>query len=119
MIDIQPVNATRAAQWFEKISQIQRMERGKLSLMRHGPDGPYYKLQAWENGKNSSRYVSRDQAPAVQEAIDGYQKYQQLTDQYAQAVIEETRTELATHSKKKKYRLRRKSSWPSSRKSKS
>ena len=42
------------------------MERGKLSVMREGPEGTYYKHQAWENGKNLSRYVSSDQAAAVQ-----------------------------------------------------
>ena len=95
------------------------MERGKLTVMREGPEGPYYKHQAWENGQNLSRYVSRDQAAAVQEAIDGYQKFQELTEQYAQAVIDKTRAELAAHSKKKTYHLRRKSSWPKTKKSSS
>jgi hypothetical protein len=85
--------------------------------MREGPQGPYYKLQAWENGKNVSRYVSRDEADTVQEALEGYRKFQELTEQYAQAIIDQTRAELAAHSKKKTYNLRRKSSWPKTRKS--
>jgi len=93
------------------------MERGKLTVMREGPEGPYYKLQAWEKGKNVSRYVSRDQAQAVQQALEGYHKFQKLTDQYAQAVIDQTRAELAAGSKKKIYNLLRKSSWPKTRKS--
>ncbi len=93
------------------------MERGKLTLMCHGSEGPHYKLQAWENGKNVSRHVSRDQADAVQEALDGYRKFQDLTQQYAQTVIDQTRAELAARSKKKIYNLRRKSSWPKTRKS--
>jgi hypothetical protein len=93
------------------------MERGKLTVMREGPEGPYYQHQAWEGGKNLSRYVSRDQAVAVQEAIQGYHRYQELTAQYAQAIIDQTRAELAAHSKKKSYRPRRKSSWPKTRKS--
>jgi hypothetical protein len=113
------VNTAKPAQLFEKIAQIQRMERGKLTVMREGPEGPYYKHQAWENGQNLSRYVSRDQAPAVQEAIDGYQKFQELTEQYAQAVIDKTRAELAANSKKKTYHLRRKSSLPKTKKSSS
>jgi hypothetical protein len=105
------------AQLFEQIAQIKHMERGKLTIMREGPEGPYYKHQAWEHGKNLSRYVSRDQAPAVQEAIEGYHRYQELTELYAQAIIAHTRAELAAHSKKKSYRLRHKSSWPKTRKS--
>jgi hypothetical protein len=88
------------------------MERGKLSVMREGPEGTHFKLQAWENGKNVSRHVCSDQASAVQEAIDGYRKFQTLTEQYAQQVIDKTRSELADSSKKKKYCLRRKSSSP-------
>jgi hypothetical protein len=110
---------TKPNQWLQQIVQIQRMERGKLSVMREGPEGTHFKLQAWENGKNVSRHVSSDQAPSVQEAIDGYHQFQALTEQYAQQVIEKTRSELAGSSKKKKYRLRRKSSFPKTRKSSS
>ena len=71
------------------------------------------------NGQNLSRYISRDQAPDVQKAIDGYQKFQELTEQYAQAVIDKTRAELAANSKKKTYHLHRKSSLPKTKKSNS
>ena len=113
------VNALSPAQLVEQIAQIQRMERGKLSVMRQGPDRTHFKLQVWENGNNYSRHVSEDQAAAVQEAIDGYHRFQNLTERYAQQVIDKTRAELAAGSKKKKYRLRRKSSWPKTRKSSS
>ncbi len=106
-----------STQLFQPIAQIKSMERGKLTLMCEGPQGPHYKLQAWENGKNVSRHVSRDQADAVQEALEGYRQFQDLTQQYAQAVIDRTRAELAAKSKKKIYHLRRKSSWPKTRKS--
>ncbi len=106
-----------STQFCQHVAQIKRMERGKLTVMSQGPEGPHYKLQAWENGKNVSRHVSRDQADAVQDALGGYQKFQNLTEQYAQAVIDQTRVELAAHSKKKIYNLRRKSSWPKTRKS--
>ena len=111
------MNSNPATQLFQQIAQIQRMERGKLTVMRQTPEGPYYKLQAWEDGKNRSRYIPRDQADAVQEALEGYRQFQTLTGQYAQAVIDQTRAELAAHSKKKTYHLRRKSSWPRTRKS--
>ena len=111
------MNSSSSTQLFQQIAQIKRMERGKLTLMSEGPEGPHYKLQAWENGKNVSRHIARDQAEAVQEALEGYRKFQDLTEQYAQTVIEQTRAELAAHSKKKIYHLRRKSSWPKTRNS--
>ena len=86
----------------EEAAQIQRMERGKLTVMREGPSGPFYKLQARQGGKNATRYVPRDQAAAVQEAIDGYQRFQALTEQYAQQIIDRTRQEIASGVKKKK-----------------
>ena len=119
LIDITRVNTPNPTQFFQQITQIHRMERGKLSVMRQGPERTHYKLQVWENGKNLSRHVSNDQAAAVQEAIDGYHRFQELTEQYAQQVIDKTRAALAAHSKKKKYILRSKSSWPKTRKSSS
>ncbi len=70
------MNSPQSIQLFQQMAKIKRMEGGKLTLMSHGPEGPHYKLQAWENGKNVSRHVSRDQADAVQEALDGYRKFQ-------------------------------------------
>jgi len=101
----------------QQIAQIQHMERGKLCVMRQGPQGPYYSHQTWEGGKNLSRYVPREQAPALQAAIAGYQQFQQLTGQYAQLVIENSRAERAAGAKKKKTPPPS-SSWPKSRKSK-
>jgi len=84
-----------------QIAQIKHMERGKLCVLREGPDGPYYNCQSRENGKNFSRYVPRDKVQAYQEAIDGYHRFCQLTQQYAQSVIQRTRAQWASGSKKK------------------
>jgi hypothetical protein len=100
-----------------QIAQIQSMERGKLSVMRESSAGPFYKLQARENGKNVTRYVPRDQVPVVQQAIEGYQQFQSLTEQYAQQVIDQTRAAI-TAGAKKKIRSHRSSS-PKTRKSSS
>jgi hypothetical protein len=43
-------------------AQIPHLERGKLSIIRQGPDGPYYNHQFPENGKYVTRYVPRDQS---------------------------------------------------------
>jgi hypothetical protein len=99
----------------QKIAQIQFMERGKLSIIKESASGPFYKLQARENGKNVTRYVPREQAPAVQQALDGFKQFQALTEQYAEEVITQTRAAIAAGSKKKPARSR--SSGPRNRKS--
>lgn len=100
-----------------EITSIASMERGKLSIIKHSAAGPFYKLQAREHGKNVTRYVPRDQAAAVQAAIDGYKHFESLTGQYADQVIAQTRAAIAAGSKKKT-RLRSSSS-PKTRKSSS
>lgn len=96
------MNTPDPAHLLQQISKIQHMERGKLSIMREGPDGTHFKHQVWEGGKNVSRHVSDDQAQAVQAAIEGYRQFQELTGEYARQVIDRTRIELAATSKKKK-----------------
>jgi hypothetical protein len=99
----------------QQIAQIPSMERGKLSVIKQSASGPFYKLQARESGKNVTRYVPREQVPAVQEALEGYKRFRALTDQYADEVITHTRAAIAAGSKKKPSRPR--SSWPKNRKS--
>ena len=104
----------------EQILQIERMEHGSLSVTGQGPNGPYYNLNSWEDGRNQCRYLPQDKAPAVRQAIEGFQKYKQLTEQYAQQVIEQTRAQLEIGVKKKPSRPhppRPQSSWPKTRKS--
>ncbi len=84
----------------EQILHLQHMEHGSISVVRTGPKGPYYNLNSWEHGKNRCRYLPLDKLPAVQQAIAGYQKYQQLTEQYAQQIIDQTRAELSLGIKK-------------------
>lgn len=85
----------------EQILKIQRMEHGSISIIRQGPNGPFYNLNSWENGKNQCRYLPKDKVPEVQQAIEGYNQYKQLTEQYAQQIIEQTRAQLQIGVKKK------------------
>ena len=85
----------------EQAAQIQRMERGKLSILREGPEGPYFNHQCRQDGKNVSRYVPRDQVQATQEAIDGYNQFTQLIEEYVDLSVAKTRAEIAARSKKK------------------
>ena len=95
------MNTSTPTKLLEQIAQIQRMEPGKLCVIRQGPEGPYYSLQCHEGGKNRSRYVPRDQAEAVAEHTAKYQEFRTLVDAYAQQIIDQTRRERSEGVKKK------------------
>lgn len=101
------MSQTQKQRILQQIAAIQTMERGKLSPYsfndRPGANGPYYKLQQWQEGKNHTRYIPAQEIPQVEAALAGYQQYQRLTAQYADLVIEETRKGLAD-SKKNSHR---------------
>ena len=80
------------------------MEKGKLCVCTHRPTSEqagYRRLQYRENGANVSRHVTAAEIPALQEAIDGYHRFQELVQQYAQLMVDKTRAERAADSKKK------------------
>jgi hypothetical protein len=112
------MNPSDKTRLLHQIAAIDAMERGKLSAYsfkaRPGVRGPYHKLQYWRDGKNHTRYVSDAELPAVEAALAGHAQYRQLTEQYADWVIEETRQNIAGFKKKN---VRRKSSWPRKKKS--
>jgi hypothetical protein len=112
------MNASAKQQLLQQIAAVSAMERGKLSTYsfkeRSGAAGPYHKLQHWQNGKNTTRYVPADELSEVQAALAGYAQYRQLTEEYAQLVIAETRQNMAA---KKKRQSHRRSSWPKTKKS--
>ena len=97
------MNTPDKHQLLKQIRAISMMERGKLSAYsfkdRPGQAGPYHKLQHWQEGKNHTRYVSADELPAVEAALAGYAQYEQLTRQYADLVIAETRQNIASKKK--------------------
>jgi len=76
----------------ERMAAIERMERGKLCQMS---PRPHYNHQTWREGKNVVRYVPAEQAPFVQEALDGYALFKRLAEEYADEVIKHTRREQA------------------------
>lgn len=106
------MNQPEKMRLLEQIAAIPAMERGKLSL--HS-SGRHHKLQRWQDGKNHTRHVPADELSAVQSALAGYVQYRQLTGQYAQLVIQETRQNIA--GAKKKNPSRPKSSWRRKKKS--
>jgi hypothetical protein len=102
----------------QQIAAIPAMERGKLSpytFKDRSPRAlPHQKLQTWEDGKNHTRFVPEDELPAVQAALEGYAQYQELTREYADLVVAETRQHIAGS---KKNQARSRSSSPKKRKS--
>jgi len=111
------MNHSQKQHILQQIANIPTMERGTLSTYsfkdRPGANGPYHKLQQWHEGKNRTRYVSAEELPHIQSALAGYEQYEELTTQYADAIIEETRKGIADSKKNS----RPKSSSPNKRRS--
>ena len=80
------------------------MERGKLCQMGNRP---HYNHQTWQDGRNVVRYVAREQASFVQEAIDGYAMFTALAEKYVDEVIRQTRQEQEKLFKKEKKSTKR------------
>ena len=100
-----------------EIAAIQSLDRGTLSVIRQGPEGPYYNHQCYEEGRNVSRYVPAEQVPQLKEAIDAFHRFQQLMEQYVGLLVQRTRAARQAGSKKKTPHPR--SSSPKTRKSSS
>ncbi len=109
------MNQLQPAQILQQIAQIQHMEPGKLCVIGHGLNGPYYNLQCREKGKTLTLYVPSDQVRVVTEHTANYRQFQTLVAQYAQLIVERTRAERTAGAKKKT--PRRRSSWPKTKKS--
>ena len=99
----------------QQIAQIQHMDRGTVSIIRQGPQGPYYNHQCYEDGRNVSCYVPAEQVPDLKAAIEDFRRFQELVEQYVQLVVERTRAERQAGLKKKTPPPN--SSWPKIRKS--
>ena len=99
----------------QDIAQLRRLDRGSVSVIRQGPDGPYYNHQCYEDGRNVSRYVPAEQLPELQAALEGHRRFQELVEQYVQLVVERTRAERKAGVKKKTPLPT--SSWPKTKKS--
>lgn len=77
-------------QLLERMTEIERMERGKLCQMG---GRPHYNHQTWRDGKNVVRYVSKDKVAELGKDIAGYQLFTKLAEQYADEVIRLSRRE--------------------------
>jgi hypothetical protein len=94
-----PILPGRIAQ----MAAITRMEPGKLSVIRTGPDGqPYYNLQHRQDGHNVTEYIPRDQLPDVQQHLAAYEHFKQLVDEHISEVSKISRQERKSGVKKKR-----------------
>ena len=86
------------------LAEIATLERGSLHVLRQGPNGPCYNHQAYEDGRNVTRYVPPDQLPQLQEAIANHQRFEALVAQYRELLIQRTRAARIAGVKKKPLR---------------
>lgn len=88
------MHPTEIPERIAQMAEITRMERGRLSVIRTGPDGqPYFNLQHREGGRNVSEYIPRDQIPMVQEHLAAGERFQQLVDEHLREISEISRQE--------------------------
>jgi len=83
----------------ERMAAINRMERGKLCPMT---GRAHYNHQTWQRGRNVVRYVPAEEVASLQEAIDGYNLFRKLAEEYADEIIHRTRQERAKNKKPKR-----------------
>jgi hypothetical protein len=97
----------RREQILQEMDVLTRMERGKLCLQSRGPGTtPFYKLQSWHQGKNHTRYVPAAEVPALQKALAGHQRFQELAEEFVTLTVAQTRQEVAADRKKNSRRSR-------------
>ena len=86
----------------EDLASITRMERGKLTSeyrTRPNPDGngdivrgPYFKLQARENGKNNSRRVPTKEVSILEDDLENHKKFKDLVFLLENTIVSNTRS---------------------------
>jgi len=98
----------RKAQILQEMAEIDRMQRGRLSEQffkktKQGHEvllGPYYVLQRWSEGKNVSQRVPADEVASVRAAIEGYERFEKLADEYVEIIERLTQQSEADDAKK-------------------
>lgn len=96
------------AQILQQMEQIQAMERGSLQEetrpSRQDPNhanGPYFKHQVWEDGKNKTRRVPQEETDRLAQAIQGRKQFEALAEQFVETTVAMTRAEQARSDVKK------------------
>jgi hypothetical protein len=84
-----------------ELASLHSIERGTLSeeyRERPAPNGngivrngPYFKHQCWENGRNRSRRVPATEVPLLRDDLDNAQRFDRLVESLASLAIAEGR----------------------------
>jgi hypothetical protein len=93
----------------EQMAHIDRMIRGHVSQQtfttKRGDQtltqGPYFLLQRREKGKNNCQRVGSDELDSIVAGVEGYARFQELAQRYAQLTEEMTWNEQSATIKKK------------------
>jgi mannitol-1-phosphate/altronate dehydrogenase len=86
---------------FAELASLHSIERGSLTEeYRERPasdgkgivrNGPYFKHQCWENGRNRSRRVPLEEVPHLRDDLENGQRFDRLVDNLASLAIAESR----------------------------
>lgn len=94
--------ARQRGELLREMARIERMEEGSLAEEYReveGKDGesvrqgPYYKHQAWVEGRNRSRRVPAEEAGALKEAVEGRKHFESLSARFIELTVAATRGE--------------------------
>jgi hypothetical protein len=100
--------AHKRAQILQQMERIQTMERGSLQEERRPSrqdpglaNGPYFKHQIWEDGKNQTRRVPQEEADRLAQAIQGRKQFEALAQEFVSTTVAQTRAQQAGPDAKK------------------
>ncbi|MEI6351554.1 MAG: DUF6788 family protein [Verrucomicrobiota bacterium] len=99
----------RKTQILREMAEIDQMQRGRLSEQffvdkRGGSEvtrGPYYSIQRWCGGKNICERVSAKDVPSVHGAIEGYERFEKLAQEFVEITEQMTRKSIQNQDAKK------------------
>ena len=97
--------STPPEELLRQIANIERMEPGKLCVIKQSKNGPFYNLQWREDGKPVSRYVPREQVELVEQNTANHRTFRALVEEYAQQIILRTRENRLAVEKKRKRKI--------------
>jgi len=107
MSEVSPAVAALVAE----LQSLPGLIRGTLCPMRRASGKVYHNLQYWHDGRNHTEYVGAERLPLVQAAVANYERFQNLTAQWAAMLEAQTRAQWAAAQDSKK-NFRRRSSRP-------
>ena len=103
IVDLSPDK--KKAELLLQMGQIQHIIRGKVTSQSFASkghsQGPYFTLQRWVQGKNKSQRIPSNSLPMIQEAVSGYERFQQLAAQFINLVESQTWDSQSPEVKKK------------------